>query len=107
MPFTDEPWESPETQLSASDFCKVCLVDLNPKGAEKVKARCYLPVRRSPGAPYNRNALRAAAAALMGARGGVKIPAAEKRRAARKLVRLMREAGMSVGEGILRLAGMR
>lgn len=107
MSFTDEPWETPEHELDAEDFCKVCLIDLNEPGAEKVKDKCKLPVRRTPGGPYNRNALRAAAAALAGARGGVKgVPPEVKRKAARACVRLMREAGINVGESLLRIAGM-
>ncbi len=47
MPFTDEAWSSPESSLSAEDFAKVCLIDLNPPGKEKVKGLCRLPVRNT------------------------------------------------------------
>lgn len=107
MPFTNVPWSSPESDLDAGDYCAVCLIDTNPAGAQKVKGNCKLPVRSRPGGPYNRNALRAAAAALAGARGGVQAPAEERRKAARRLVRLMREAGIDVGESLLRIAGVR
>jgi len=53
MPFTNEPWDDPATELDANDYCAVCLVDTNEPGAEKIKANCKLPVRRRPGAPYN------------------------------------------------------
>ena len=106
MPFTDAAWESPESRLDAADYCAVCLIDLN-EGREKVKGNCKLPVRSTPGGPYNRNALRAAAAALAGARGGLDAPPEAKRSAARRLVRLMREAGINVGESLLRMAGQR
>ena len=107
MPFTDTPWENPQSRLNTNDYCAVCLIDLNPSGQPKIKANCKLPVRSTPGGAYNRNALRAAAAALAGARGGVQAPANAKRKAARKLVRLMREAGITVGESLLRIAGRR
>jgi len=103
MPFTNRPWSSPESDLSASDYCAVCLIDTNPPRARKVKARCKLPVRSRPGAPYNRNALRNAAARL----SQTDAPPEAKRAAARRLVRLMREAGIEVGESLLRMAGMR
>jgi len=80
----------------------VCLVDLNASGEEKVKDRCYLPVRSRPGGPINKNAVRNAMARLM----GTKIPAEAKRAAARKLVRLARRAGIEVtSDAMLRLAG--
>ena len=76
--------------------------------AQKVKDACKLPVRSRPGGQYNRNALRAAAAALAGARGGLKgVSAQDRRKAARRVVRLMREAGINAGPSILRIAGMR
>ena len=106
MPFTDASWSSPESQLDASEFCSVCLIDTNPSGAEKTKGNCYLPVRSSPGAPYNTNAIRAA----MGGHGIMRVkgvPAEEKRKAARRLVRLAGEAGIDVGPSIRRLAGMK
>lgn len=102
MPFTNSPWASPESELDAKDFCAVCLIDLNEEGESKVKGKCYLPVRRRPGAPYNINALRNAAARLP----QTKVPPEAKRKAARRLVRLMREAGIQPGQATLRLAGM-
>jgi len=103
MPFTNAPWSTPESNLTPEQFCRVCLVDLNEPRAEKVKAKCYLPVRRRPGGPFNRNALRNAMARLT----GTKIPAEAKRKAARRLVRLAAEAGIMVGVTIRRLAGVR
>lgn len=108
MPFTDAAWSKPGAELDAAAYCAVCLIDLNPKGKAKIKKLCKLPVRSRPGAPYNKSALRSAAGALLGARDGVKgVPANVRRQAARRLVRLMREAKMSVGPTILRLAGMK
>jgi len=58
--FTSGAWSKPGKELDASEYCSVCLIDLNPKGKPKVKDLCKLPVRSKPGGPYNRNALRAA-----------------------------------------------
>jgi hypothetical protein len=104
MPFTNAPWTQPSTQLDADDYCATCLIDLNPGGEEKVKANCKLPIRSTPRGPYNLKAMAAAAAALAGARGGVDAPAAEKRKAARKLVRLYREADREPPETLVRIA---
>ncbi len=105
MPFTKESWSTPEGDLEAGDFCSVCLIDLNPAGADKVKGKCYLPVRRTPDGPYNVNALQNAAGRIFQVVG---VPPDAKRTAAAKLVSLMREAGMTVGSlSLLRLAGMR
>jgi hypothetical protein len=105
MPFSDKPWGS----ISESDyedagaFCAACLIDLNEPGRPKVKDRCKLPVKE-PGGVYNRNAIHAAAAALAGARGGVQAPPEEKRKAARKLIRLYREMDEEPPESLRRLA---
>ena len=37
MRFSDEPWKSPESDLDAQAFCKVCLVDLNEPGESTLK----------------------------------------------------------------------
>jgi hypothetical protein len=76
---------------------------LNEAGEEKVKDKCKLPVKE-PGGTYNRNGIHAAAGALAGARGGVQAPAAEKKKAARKLVRLYREMDEEPPESLRRLA---
>lgn len=106
MPFTDSSWSSPESDLSPEAFCSCCLIDNNPKGADKTKGNCYLPVRSRPGGPYNKNAIRAA----LGGHGIMRVkgvPAEKKRAAARSLVRLAAEADIDVGPSIRRLAGMK
>lgn len=106
MPFTRVPWSNPESDLEADDFCACCLVDINESGADKIKTNCKLPVRSTPGGAYNINGMQAAYAALSGARGGVKgLSAADRRRAARKLRSLYREAGLEVPDGLNRMAG--
>ncbi len=106
MPFTNAAWSSPEADLSAEDYAKVCLIDLNAPGEAKVKGNCKLPIRSTPNGPYNTNAMMAAANALSGSRGGVDAPPEEKKKAARKLMRLMAEAGMNPHEGLKRLLGL-
>ena len=106
MPFERRPWSTPKSDLSAEEYCSVCLIDMNPPGKKKVKGLCKLPVKRAPGAPYNINGMRAAAAALLGARGGVQAPTSFKRKAARKLIRLFREAGIPYPERLKRVAGL-
>jgi len=103
--FASGSWSSPESQLSASDFCRVCLIDTNAKGAEKVKAKCKLPVRSTPGGPVNKAALRNAAGRIFQTKG---VSADAKRKAASRLVSLMRSAGIEVSsDALLRLAGRR
>jgi len=105
MPFSNTGWDGNAVRaaLGAEDYCACCLIDENEPRTEKVKERCKLPVRRGPGAPYNIVAMRAAAAALLGARGGVDAPAEAKQKAARKLVRLFREAKLDPPEGLVRM----
>lgn len=107
MSFTSGPWDAAgvKSGQEAGPYCACCLMDLN-EGA-KVKDRCKLPVRSTPGGPYNLNAMAAAAAALAGGRGGLDAPGDEKRKAARKLVRLYREAGKEPPAALRRVAGMR
>lgn len=104
MLFSDKPWGG----ITASDYsdaaayCAACLLDLNPLGKEKTKAACKLPVKE-PGGAYNRNAIHAAAAVLAGARGGVQASPEEKRKAARRLIRLYREMEEEPPESLRRL----
>ena len=101
--FTDEPWNSPEADLTPEQFCSVCLVDTNT--GDKIKANCKLPVRARPGGPVNRNALRTAASRVFQMVG---VSPEAKRAAARKLVGLMADGKIDVSsEALLRLAGRR
>ncbi|MBI4494432.1 MAG: hypothetical protein HY690_16745 [Chloroflexi bacterium] len=102
-----KPWGSigESDYADAADFCSACLIDLNESGAEKTKARCKLPVRepKSMGGKLNANGMRAAAAVLAGARGGVDAPPEQKRAAARKLAGMMRSADMEPPESMRRM----
>ena len=104
MPFTSVPWSSPESELSSTDFCKVCLIDENPDGAEKIKAKCKLPIRSRPGAPINSNAVYAAAGGYGVTRVTGTSPAAKKK-AANRLISLYKEMGETAPEAIYRVAG--
>ncbi len=102
--FTNSPWSSPESDLDANDFCTVCLIDYNDPGGPKIKAKCKLPVRSRPGAPYNVNAIRNAMSRIFQM---TDVPAEERKKAARRLVRLAREAKIEVAsEALRRLAGV-
>lgn len=105
MPFTNSPWDGPAViaKLTPEELAQCSLIDLNPPGQKKIKDMIKLPVRESPSAPYNMNALRNAAARLP----QTDAPADAKRQAARKLVTLMREAKVEPGEATMRMAGMR
>ena len=99
--FSDEAWSTPESDLSAEQFCACCLIDANT-GGEKVKSLCWLPVRKRPGGAINKAALRNAAARIFGS----KAPGEKKKAAARRLVSLMGQAGIEVtSSSLLRLAG--
>lgn len=106
---SNRPWsEIAESDYEdAQDFCDACLINLNEGPPEEwTKAACKLPVYepKRMGRALNRNAVFAAAAALAGARGGVKAPAEQKRKAARKLLQLYREIEAEPPESLRRIA---
>ncbi len=106
MAVSNKPWStfSDADYPDAGALCDASLINLNdgPRSAWS-KANCKLRVYE-PGGDLNRNALAAAAAVLAGARGGVDAPANARRAAARKLMRLYREAQMDPPESLVRLA---
>lgn len=89
--FSDAPWSTPESNLSADAFCSVCLIDANPSGKEKVKSLCHLPIKSKPGAPISKAALRNASARLNQVKG---VSSQEKSKAKAKLERLKKQAGI-------------
>src|SRR5574341_189798 len=106
MPFTNKPWSSPESDLSADDYAKVCLIDMNQPGKDKVKNLSKLPIKSTPDGPYNINAIHSAAGVIGGARGGLRgVPADEKRKAARKLISLYKEMDEQAPDAVYRSAG--
>ena len=105
---SDRKWAEIDASdyADADEYCDACLIDLNPKGEERTKERCKLPVYepRKLGGKLNRNGVHAAAAVLAGGRGGVDAPKDEQRKAARKLVRLYRELDEEPPEAVRELA---
>jgi len=95
MAVTDKSWDgSPSKYPNTNSFCSACLIDTNKPGEDKVQANCKLPIRE-PNGDINKNALGAASAALAGARGGLKdVSPADKKKAARALMKAYSEAQM-------------
>jgi len=94
-----------ERSQDAASFCRCCLIDLNE--GDKIKGKCKLPVRATPGGVYNLNGMAAAAGALAGARTPLDAPPDEKRKAARKLISLYRQADREPPASLKRIAGAR
>lgn len=105
MPFSNKPWSqfSESDYETAEKYCSACLIDMNPSGEKKKKELCKLRVKE-PSGVYNRNGIHAAAASLAGAREPLKAPASEKKKAARKLLRLYREMGDEPPDSLKRIA---
>lgn len=98
-----KPWgQFKESDYTLEQWHRACLIHLH-QGKPTAKAQCKLPVRE-PDGTLNRNGVIAAAAALAGARGGVKAPPEQKRKAARALVRLYRQLKMQSPESLRRMA---
>jgi hypothetical protein len=104
MAVSDKPWGniSDSDYKDAATFCKYCLIDMNEPGKDKVKNMCKLPVYE-PDGTLNRNGVHAAAARI----NQVDAPLSEKRKAAKKLVRLYAELKEEPPESIKRLAGVK
>lgn len=99
-------WDgSPSRFKDTAAYCAACLVDLNAPGQAKTQANCKLPIRE-PDGRVNVTAMHAAAAALLGARGGVQAPADAKRSAARALVRHYADANQTPPDALRRMAGL-
>lgn len=103
MTISDKPWSRfSESDYSDEQWYEACLIK-PAKSEYTARAQAKLPVRE-PDGTLNRNGVHAAAAALAGARGGVKASPEEKRKAARALIRLYRELDEEPPESIKRLA---
>jgi HK97 family phage prohead protease len=87
-----KPWNGSAARFEDDEYKRSCLIDRG--GDAPVKERCSLPVLE-PNGDLNANALAAAAAALSGARGGLRgVSSEQKAAAARKLMRYYGQAGM-------------
>jgi hypothetical protein len=85
---TRKPWNGAASKYpDAAAYCRASLIDDNPADEDKTIARCHLPVYE-PNGDLNANALAAAAGRLS------QTQSPQKASAARKLVRLYRQAGM-------------
>jgi hypothetical protein len=103
--FSDAAWDGDASNYKDTDaYCAACMIDENPAGGKKTQDKCKLPYKE-PGGAVNKNALRAIAAALAGARGGVQASPSSKKAAARKVKALMMEAKMEVGDSTKHMAG--
>lgn len=104
MAVTDKAWDGSASRWpSTESYCKSCLLDTNPPGEKKVQSNCKLPIRE-PDGTINKNALGAASAALAGARGGISASSADKKSAAKALIRAYNEAKMDVPDSLKRMS---
>lgn len=103
MPFSGVAWDAGKAAKGQSPeaFCQCCLIDLNSGRGEKSKNLCKLPLKYSPDGEYNLNAMAVAVGRLL----QVDAPTAIKKKAAKKLLRLYREAGKEPPETLMRYAG--
>lgn len=100
---THKPWDGSPARFTDEEYQRSCLID---RGGSDMptKERCSLPVLE-PNGDVNANALGAAAAALAGARGGLRMVSPEmKAKAARKLMRYYGQAEMDPPDSLRRLA---
>jgi HK97 family phage prohead protease len=99
---TRKPWNGDASRFTDEEYKRSCLIDRG--GDMPLKERCSLPVLE-PNGDVNANALGAAAAALSGARGGLRnVSSAQKASAARKLMRYYRQADMEPPDSLRRVA---
>lgn len=83
---SEKPWSDyTEADYTLQQWHKACLIHQH-QGSPTSKDQCKLPVK-TPNGTLNRNGVHAAAAALAGARGGVKASDSEKTAAAKALIR--------------------
>lgn len=89
MAISNAPWDGSAGKYpTAAAYAKASLINLNTGPSSSwTKSKVFLPVRE-PNGDINRNGVHAAAAVLAGSRGGVNVPPAAKKMAARKLVGL-------------------
>lgn len=104
MAISNKPWgDFTEADYTLEQWHRACLVHLHD-GDPTAKSQCKLSVRE-PDGTLNRNGIHAAAAALAGARTPLDAPPEQKRRAARELVRLYKQAQEVAPESTYRIAG--
>ena len=102
---SNRPWDgSPSRYASSADYADACLVNENtgPR-SQWVQAKAHLPIQE-PSGDYNRAAMGAAAAALVGGRGGVTLPPAVKKAAARKLASIYARFNLPIPPSLKNMA---
>ena len=83
--FTTKPWDGSASRFAdAAAYCRACLIDDNPAGAEKTQEKCHLPIRE-PDGDVNINAVRNALARV----NQVQTSPEKKATARRRLEQLM------------------
>jgi hypothetical protein len=102
---TTQDWDGSEARYpDAESYCNASLHNGNEGPVSGwTKSNCALPVHE-PSGELNVHAMSAAAAALVGGRGGVNLPAPAKRAAAIKLAGLYRTAKLDPPPALLALA---
>lgn len=99
---TRKPWDGSASRFTDEQYLRSCLIDRG--GDAPPKERASLPVLE-PNGDLNANALGAAAAALSGARGGLRgVSVEQKATAARKLMRYYGMAGMDAPQSLRMMA---
>ena len=102
---TDKPWDGDASGYTIEEWRRATLIHLDDVDPD-LKSSHKLPVRE-PNGDISRNGCHAAAAVLGGARGGVDAPMAQKKAAARALVRLYRQdLQEDPPESMMQMAGM-
>lgn len=106
MAVTDKPWDGSASRWpDTASFCDSCAINLNTGDrADWVQSACKLPYTE-PNGDINKNALGAASAALAGARGGLKgVSPADRKSAARKLLKAYSTAQMDPPDSLKQVA---
>lgn len=106
MATTDKAWDGSASRYpDTPSYCDACAINTNTGDrADWVQSACKLPYKE-PNGDINTNALGAASAALAGARGGLKdVSPADKKKAARTLMRAYGEAKMDAPPSLKNMA---
>lgn len=102
---SEKPWSDyTEADYTLQQWHKACLIHQH-QGPPTSKDQCKLPVK-TPNGVLNRNGIHAAAAALAGARGGVKASDSEKTAAAKALIRYYGQLDETPPDSLTNLADM-
>lgn len=106
--FDESAWNGAASQWDTpAAYCSDCLIDLNGSG-EKTKDKCHLPYRKPGSNKINKNALRAIGGGARGISALKGVPAEEKGKAARWVIRYWKAAfDRPAPDSIYRLAGQK